>query len=411
MPTTSRAAATVPRSGIRLLMELALRDPGAIHLEIGEPDLRTPAHVVEAAAAAARAGHTGYTSSVGTDAVRAVLADVVTRSTGRSTSADEVVVTHGAMNGLALAFAALLSPGETLLLPDPEFPNWRMAAVAAGLDVATYPCLPEHGFVPRPEDVEAALTPTTRAILLNSPNNPTGAVYPREVVEAFVDLARRHDLWLLSDECYDAITFDAEHVSPLSLDTDGRVVVFRTMSKTYAMTGWRLGYAVVPDGRALDLMGHLAEATVACPSSVSQQAAVAAVTGPQDAVADAVASYRSRRDAAVDLLTRRGIACVRPDGAFYLMVDVGVADTDAFALRLLRERHVAVAPGATFGSAAAGMVRVSLAAAPADLLEGLGRLADQVDADRAAGVARVAPVADAAGGRVGVGAPVTAPVG
>ncbi len=378
-------------------MELALRDPEALHLEIGEPDLRTPGHVVDAAAAAARAGTTGYTSSIGTDALRAVLAAEVARSLGRPTTPEEVVVTHGAMNGLALAFSALLAPGEELLLPDPEFPNWRMAAVAAGLRVGTYPARAEAGFVPRPADVEAAITPATRAILVNSPNNPTGAVYPAEVVAELVAIARRHDLWVLSDECYDAITFGVPHVSPLVHDTDGRVVLFRTLSKTYAMTGWRLGYAVVPHAGAHDLIGHLAEATVACPSSVSQAAAVAAVTGPQGSVAEAVATYRSRRDAAVALLAARGVPCVRPDGAFYLMVDVGTRDTDGFARRLLADRHVAVAPGSTFGGAADGFVRVSLAAAPEVLLTGLDRLADQLDEERGALVpACAAPVPQAA---------------
>ncbi|MCG2802328.1 MAG: pyridoxal phosphate-dependent aminotransferase, partial [Cellulomonas sp.] len=201
---------------------------------------------------------------------------------------------------------------------------------------------------------------------------------------ALVEVAVRHDLWVLSDECYDAITFDAPHVSPRTFVADGRVLVFRSMSKTYAMTGWRLGYAAVPDPAAAELMAQLAEGTVACASTVSQHAALAAMTGPQDEVAVAVASYRERRDAATDLLARRGVACVRPAGAFYLMVDVEDQDTDAFALRLLARRHVAVAPGSTFGPAAAGMVRVALATERGELLDGLVRLADQIEEDRAA---------------------------
>lgn len=361
-------------------MDLALRDPRALHLEIGEPDAAPAVHVVEAVAAAARDGRTGYTSSLGLDTLRAAVADRVGRTHGRVTGAQEVVVTHGAMHGLAMAMATLLGPGDEILLPDPAFPNWQMAAVAASAVVRPYPTRAERGFVPDPAEVEARITPRTRALVVCSPNNPTGAVYPDHVVAALVDVARRHDLWLLSDECYEAVTFDAPHASPLTHDTDGRVLAFFSASKTYALTGWRAGWAVVPQPGVVEAMGHLAEATVACPSTPGQVAALAALTGPQDGVVAQVASYRERRDAACALLTARGVRHVVPHGAFYLMVDVDEPDTDAFAHRLLARRHVAVAPGATFGAQAAGMVRVSLAA-PADvLLEGLGRLADEVGA-------------------------------
>ncbi|QCB93675.1 pyridoxal phosphate-dependent aminotransferase [Cellulomonas shaoxiangyii] len=391
-PAPSSPVARIPRSGIRTVMDLALRDPEAIHLEIGEPDARPAAHVVDAVAASAAAGLTGYTSSIGMASLREVAAERVTARQGREVTPDRVVVTHGAMHGLAMALATLLGPGDEVLVPDPVFPNWEMAAVAASARPRRYRTHAAAGFVPRPADVEARITPRTRALLLCSPNNPTGAVYPPDVLARLVDLARRHDLWVLSDECYEAITYGVPHVSPAVFDTDGRVLVFHSLSKTYALTGWRAGYAVVPDPAVVEAIGHLAEATVACPSTTGQLAALAALTGPQDGVASAVASYRERRDAAVTLLRQRGVRHVVPDGAFYLMVDVGRADTEAFALDLLAQRHVAVAPGATFGDAAAGMVRVSLAAPRGDLLEGLARLADQVATGRggAAGPAGLA---------------------
>ena len=380
MPHTSSPVAAIPRSGIRTLMELALADPAAIRLEVGEPDATTPRHVVDAAAADARAGHAGYSSSTGLAELREALAAEVTRRTGRATDPAEVVVTHGAMHGLAMGLQCALAPGEQVLVPDPEFPNWRMAAVAAGLEVATYPTRAAAGFVPDVAEVELAVTPRTRAIVVCSPNNPTGAVYPPEVLAGILEVARRHDLWVLSDECYERFTFDGPHAGMTALDVDGRVLSFFSFSKTHAMTGWRVGYAVVPDPEVRELMGHLAEATISCPSTIGQRAALAALRGPQDHVDAALAAYRDRRDAAVALLESRGIACVPPRGAFYLMVDVSGATThsEAFALRLLAEHHVAVAPGATFGPAAEGMVRVSLAARRASLLEGLGRLADLV---------------------------------
>jgi len=377
-PAPTSAAARVPRSGIRTLMDLALRDPLALHLEIGEPDQAPAAHVVDAAARAAREGRTGYTSSQGLPELRAAAADRVSRRHGRPTTPDEVVITHGAMHGLAMTLQAVLGPGEEVLLPDPMFPNWAMAAMAAGGSVRTYPTRAANGFVPRPEDVEAAVTERTRAVVVCSPNNPTGAVYPAQVLEGIVEVARRHDLWVLSDECYEAITFDAEHVSPTVFDTDGRVIAFHSLSKTYALTGWRIGWAVLPDPALVETLGHLAEATVACPSTVGQHGALAALTGPQDGVPRAVASYRRRRDAATALLSARGVRFTRPAGAFYLMVDVEESDTHAFAVRLLGRRHVAVAPGSTFGAEAAGQVRVSLATREDVLLEGLDRLADEV---------------------------------
>jgi aspartate aminotransferase len=380
VPTSTSSVTRIHRSGIRTLMELAMRDPEAIRLEIGEPDVPTPAHVVAAAGRDAAAGHTGYTSSTGTPELRAALAEKVRRVNGLDVTAADVVVTHGAMHGLAMAINALAGPGDEVLLPDPEFPNWRMAAVAAGVDVATYPAHAANGFVPTLEDIAAAVTPATKVIVVCSPNNPTGAMYPADLLAGVVELARERDLWVFSDECYEAITFGDPHVSPAAFDTDGRVLTFFSFSKTYAMTGWRLGYVVSRDPGVVDLLGQVAEATVACPSSVSQRAALAALTGPQEDVAAAVASYQGRRDAAVALLASRGVASVEPQGAFYLMVDVSGAtgDSEAFALRLLDERHVAVSPGSAFGAAGEGMVRVSLASERTALLAGLDRLADLV---------------------------------
>lgn len=395
MPISTSPVTRMHRSGIRTLMELAMRDPEAIRLEIGEPDVPTPAHVVAAAGRDAAAGHTAYTSSTGTPELRAALAEKVRRVNGLDVTASDVVVTHGAMHGLAMAINALAGPGDQVLLPDPEFPNWRMAAVAAGVDVATYPAHAANGFVPTLEDIAAAITPATRVIVVCSPNNPTGAMYPPELLAGVVELARERDLWVFSDECYEAITFDRPHASPAAFDTDGRVLTFFSFSKTYAMTGWRLGYVVSRDPGVIDLLGQVAEATVACPSSVSQRAALAALTGPQDDVTAAVDSYRERRDAAVALLDARGIPSVRPQGAFYLMVDVSaaMADSEAFALRLLADRHVSVSPGSAFGPGGEGMVRVSLAAERGALLEGLSRLADAVADWSGAG-----PVAGVGGG-------------
>jgi aspartate aminotransferase len=394
VPISTSPALRMTRSGIRAVMELALADPEAIRLEIGEPDTPTPAHVVDAAAADARAGHTGYTSSGGSAELRAALAEKLGAANGLAVDPERIVVTHGAMNGITLLLQALLGPGDELLVPDPEFPNWRMAAMVAGADVGTYPARSEDGFVPRLADVAAAVTPATKAILVNSPNNPTGAVYPAELLAGIVELARERDLWVISDECYEAITFDAEHVSPARFDTDGRVLTVFSFSKTHAMTGWRLGYAVLPTAELAETVAQLAEATIACPSSVSQRAGLAAVRGPQDHVTRAVAAYRQRRDEAVATLTAAGVRCAVPDGAFYLMVDVSdvFPDAEVLAVRLLAEEHVSVAPGEAFGAGGAGWVRVSLASAPAALRTGISRLVAFLDRERASRDATPAPV-------------------
>jgi aspartate aminotransferase len=371
-------------------MELALRDPQALHLEIGEPDQGPVPHVVEAIERAAREGRTGYTSSTGLPELRAAAAQRVTARSGRATTPDEVIVTHGAMHGLTMTLQAVLGPDDEVLVPDPTFPNWAMAAIAAGGLVRTYPTRPERGFVPDPAEVEAAVTARTRAIVVCSPDNPTGAVYPPDVLARLVEIARRHDLWLLSDEAYEAITFGVPHTSPAAFDTDGRVVVFGSISKTYALTGLRVGWVATPSRELAEVLGHLAEASVLCASTLGQYAAIAALAGPQDAVAAAVASYRSRRDDATALLAARGIGFTEPQGAFYLLVDVEDDDTDAFARRLLARRHVAVAPGSTFGAQARGRVRVSLASARPVLLDGLDRLADEVLAARSGEDAAVA---------------------
>lgn len=372
------------RSGIRAVMELALADPEAIRLEIGEPDVPTPTHVVEAAAADARAGYTGYTSSGGSAELRAALAAKLGAVNGLDVDPQCVVVTHGAMNAITLLLQALMGPGDELLVPDPEFPNWRMAAMVAGADVGSYPARAEDGFVPALAAIAAAVTPATKAILVSSPNNPTGAVYPAELLAGIVELARAHDLWVISDECYEAITFDAEHVSPARFDTDGRALTVFSFSKTHAMTGWRLGYAVLPTAELAETVAQIAEATIACPSSISQRAGLSAVRGSQDHVARAVAAYRRRRDESVAALTAAGVRCSVPDGAFYLMVDVSELFPDAqlLAARLLAEEHVAVAPGEAFGAGGAGWVRLSLASDPEALRTGISRLVAFLERER-----------------------------
>jgi aspartate/methionine/tyrosine aminotransferase len=376
MRPTSSVVAAMRRSGIREVMELAQAIPGAIHLEVGEPGFPTPAHIVEAAHAAARGGFTKYTASGGMLSLRKLLAGKLKRLNGLEVAPENIVVTPGAVTGIATAIMALVEPGDEVLLPDPGWPNYQMMVPAAGAVSVLYPLRAENGFTPDLDVLETLVTPCTKALVINSPGNPTGAVFSQEVMLGLLDFVRRHDLYLISDEVYEQIIFEGEHISPARFDTEGRVITVSGFSKTYAMTGWRLGYAVAAQPLAAQI-AKLLEPLVSCSSSISQKAGEAALSGPQDCVQEMVDEYRRHRDAAAAILTAAGVPFFRPQGAFYTMVDISASGLDsyAFARRFLQEAHVAVAPGATFGPGAASYVRISLASPAAAVEEGVARLA------------------------------------
>ena len=377
----ARAIAAMPRSGIREVMELASRREGVLHLEVGEPDFQTPAHIVEAAARAAAEGYTKYTPNRGLPSVVEAICDKLARRNGISAGPDQVVVTTGAVGAITGALIALVEPGEGILLPDPGWPNYQMMATLIGAQTIAYPLDPAHGYEPDLERLaELAALPQVKAIVVNSPGNPTGAVWRRETVARVVEIARANGLYVVSDEVYEEIVFDGDHVSPATFDDDGRVVTVSGVSKTYAMTGWRIGYlAASPE--VAGLVAKVQEPLVACAAAVSQRAAEAALSGPQDCVATMRDAYRQRRDVAVAALRDGGLLVSEPRGAFYILADVERAtdDTYAFARALVADHAVAVAPGDTFGRAGHGLVRLSLAS-PTDVIEeGIARLAGAVE--------------------------------
>ena len=372
--------AAMPRSGIREVMELANSIDGAIRLETGEPNFATPSHVCEAAAQAAADGFTKYTPNAGIPALREALAAKVRDRNGIAADADQVVVTSGAVAGLYSTMVALVDPGSEMLLSDPSWPNYAQMMQLLKITPVYFPLRPEADLVPQAADVAPLITERTRAIMLNSPGNPTGAVTDAAALADLMELARRHDLLVFSDEVYDEIWFDEPPAPAAPLDVDGRVITFFSFSKTYAMTGWRVGYLVVPPGVS-PLIVRAQEPITSCVNAPAQMGALAAVTGPQECVAEMRDAYRHRRDLVTGFLTGRGIPHVRPRGAFYLMIDVsgsGLSGKD-FVLRLLNERHVAVVPGGTFGPGSDRFVRISLATAPDLLMEGVERLADAID--------------------------------
>jgi aspartate/methionine/tyrosine aminotransferase len=375
-----RAITAMPRSGIREVMDLARDRAGVLHLEVGEPDFPTPAHIVEAGARALADGHTKYTANAGTATLREAIAAKLARVNGLAAEPHQVVVTHGAVNALLTALMVLVEPGEGILVPDPGWPNYRMMATMLGAQALPYPLDPQAGHEPDLERLaELAGRAGAKVLLTNSPGNPTGAVWRRETIRQVVEIARRHGLYVLSDEVYEEIVFAGEHVSPAVFDEDGRVITVSAVSKTYAMTGWRIGYlAATPE--LAQLTAKTQEAIVACPNAVAQAAAEAALTGPQDCVAEMAARYRRRRDVAVDALAAAGMLVTEPRGAFYILADVSHAtqDTAAFARSLVVDHGVAVAPGSTFGPGGEGSVRLSLASPEGVIEEGIARLSRAV---------------------------------
>lgn len=380
MKKPSDAVLRMERSGIREVFDLANRIPDAIHLEMGEPNFETPDHVREAAAKAADNGYTKYTPNAGIPELREALARKVRRRNGIAADPQQVVVTPGAIAALYGTVLALCDPGDEILLPDPAWPNYRMIAALQHLRVRRYPLLPENGMQPRAETIEPLVSDRTKLIVLNSPSNPTGTVTDEESLVELIQMAAEHDLWVVSDEVYDEIMLDGGVApSAAAVGSADRVVSVFSFSKTYAMTGWRVGYAVAPPDLA-PLVVKTQEPITACVNAPAQMAALAALEGPQDCVTQMRDAYRRRRDSVMSILSEAGVPFVRPSGAFYAWIDVSASglDGDDFSLRLLTERRVAVTPGSAFGPRGRDFVRVSLASAPDALVEGVERLVEAV---------------------------------
>jgi len=383
--------AEMAHSGIREIANEAIRRPGTIQLDVGQPDFPTPQHVKDAGKRAIDENKTFYTHTQGLLSLREKLVDKLARVNGIKTTPEAIACGPGGVGAIAAMLAAVVENGDEVLLPDPGWPNYRMMLPWLGARAVYYPCPPSAGFQPDLEALERLISARTKVLVVNSPNNPTGAVYPAETVAALVELAQRHNMWLLSDECYDQVVLDGSagraQGAPISSWTspahiapeDPRIATAFTFSKTYAMTGWRLGYLTGSE-ELIDTVTKVLESSSSCTSTITQVAAEAALAGPQDCVADMVRAYRRRRDLVVDILEDAELLISRPSGAFYIMADVSPAGLPAreLAFALLRERGVSVAPGTAFGQEAAGAVRISLASSDADLREGVGRLAEFV---------------------------------
>lgn len=374
MKPLARIASEMPRSGIRQFMELASKVEGVIHLEAGEPDITTPPSIIKAGLDAAMAGFTGYTSNNGLESLRSLLVEKLRVQNGLDVGLSQIVVTPGSVCALASAVLATTDPGEEVLVPDPGWPNYvNMALLAGGVPVY-YPLERNTGY-PDFDALESLVTSRTKVLIMNNPVNPSGAVFPREVVEGLAQFAQKHDLYVVSDEIYEAIVFDGKH-EPIGQFDDGRIISVFGFSKTYAMTGWRLGYSVASP-EITELISRLQEPLVSCASSISQKAAEAALGMSDAEVSEMSDSYRRRRDIAVDILSRvDGLLTIVPQGAFYAMLDLSNIGTDTYLLarNLLEAEKVATAPGETFGPGQKGLLRISFSTDSDSLAEGCRRI-------------------------------------
>lgn len=383
----SRTASQYPPSAIRGVFDRVaeqerLSGEPVVKLIVGEPDFDSPAHVIEAAMDSLRAGGTRYTPNAGIVELREAVARHFGQRWGRDVLPENVMITAGGNEALLLAMSVILDPGDEVLVPDPAYPNYLGQAHLLKAQTVRIPLEPSDGFRLTAELVEPMIGPRTKLLVLNSPSNPLGTVIAPQELEKLVELAERHGIYILSDEVYDRIVFSAQvgvqqvtSVAQVRPDL-GRTLVVNSLSKSHAMTGWRLGF-VIADARLVAPMPRLQEGIVGCLPEFVQRAGVAALDGPDASTQDMLATYERRRDRLIRGVTDLGLGYVRPDGAFYLFVDVrGTGLTSAeFTDRLLHEQRVAVVPGTAFGEAGEGFVRLSYAAGEETIdraLEGIG---------------------------------------
>lgn len=377
---SSSRARQMPMPPIRAIFEAASRMDDVVRLEVGEPDFGPPAWLREAHIDALRRDTSHYTSFSGLLALREAIAEKLERDNDvRRDPVTEVLVTAGATGALYQALQATIDPGDEVLIPAPGWPQYIASVQLAGGVPVFYPLHAAEGFAPRVEEVRRLITPRTRAILLNSPGNPTGGVLAADRLAALAALACDADLLVLSDEVYEHIRFDGQpHISPASLPgLAERTITLHSASKTFAVTGWRIGFAAGPAAH-IGPMTKIGLSTCTHPSTPAQLACVTAYRRRAEGdLAAMVATLRERRDFLCDgLASIPGLRCVRPAGAFYVFVnveDTGM-DSERFAWHLLRNAGVATVPGVGFGPGGEGFVRLSFAAARTELERGLDRI-------------------------------------
>lgn len=351
----------------------------------GEPDFETPQHIKDAAIAAIHAGKTRYTPAAGTLALRKAVAEKFKRENGLEYKPSNIVVSNGAKHSLVNAFMAILNPGDEVLIPAPYWVSYpEMVKIADGVPVSLQ-AREEDGFKVTAAQIRAAITDKTKALVLNSPSNPTGMVYTREELQEIADLAVEKNLYVVSDEIYEHLIYEGEHVSIASFNEKIKdlTIVINGVSKTYAMTGWRIGFAAANDEIA-KAMANIQSHASSNPNSIAQEATIAALTGGDEEILRMKRHFHKRRDFMVEMINSiDGVSCTMPHGAFYIMMNISqlkgktlygkvIASADDFAELFLSVAKVAVVPGTGFE--AEDFVRWSYATSMDNIVEGLERL-------------------------------------
>ncbi len=373
----SHRVQSVPPSGIRKFFDIVATMKDVISLGIGEPDFVTPEPILKAGIASLTRGETGYTSNSGVLELRQAL----TRNLRRLYSVDydpetEILITVGVSEALYLALTAILDPGDEVIVPQPCFVAYTAEVTFAGGVPVTIGTKVENSFQVTAEEIERAITPKTKALLIGYPNNPTGAVMSRENLAQIGQLAEKYDLLVVSDEIYDRLVYDGVHVCFAALPAmRQRTILLGGFSKDYAMTGWRLGYAAAP-AELLAAMRKVHQYTIMSAPTTAQAAGIEALNNGEPFVRDMVAEYDRRRRRLVSGLNTLGLDCFEPKGAFYAFPSVAKSgmDENTFAEALLQEEKVAVVPGSAFGESGAGFVRLAYATAYEKIEEALNRM-------------------------------------
>lgn len=357
--------------------ELEKAGRSIIHLELGEPDFHPAAPVVDAVRAAVAEGRDRYVATRGIPPLRSAIADYLKRTRGLDIAAEQVLVAPGCKMALALAMMALIEPGDEVLYPDPSFPIYPSFTRGLLAKAVPYALREENKFQPDVAEIAAKITPKTRMLIFNSPNNPTGTVFTDNVIAQIAELAKKHDLWVIADEIYARIVFNGEYKSIWALPgMTERTVIIDGFSKSFAMTGWRLGYAVAQKD-VIDALDMLVLNTFTCTAEFSQVAAIEALRDSTNAVPAMVEEYRKRRDLFVERLNRiPGFRCLSPDGAFYAWVNIEETGLPAEEVEraLLEEAGVAGIAGAAFGAEGKNYLRFSLVSATHLLEDALERI-------------------------------------
>lgn len=375
----SKRLQEIPASGTiaisNLVSQMKAEGIDIISFSMGEPDFTTPENVIDACCDSLHSGFTHYTPSMGIPELRQAVADFEREQDNVPCDASNVLITP-TKQAIFLIMLAYINPGDEVILPDPSWVSYEACIRLAGGKPVYVPTKYEEEFIVDPALIEAAITPNTKMIILNTPSNPTGGVIPGDVLKQIADIAIKHDLLVMSDEIYEAIIYEGKHVSMASLPgMFDRTLLVSGLSKTYAMTGWRLGWAIASEEN-IKAINKLQSHSISCCVSFVQQAAVEALRGPQTAKQDMIKEFKNRRDLALDLISEiPQLECNVPKGAFYVFPKYSMDMPSAkVAEILLKEGHVAVTPGSAFGPGGEGFFRVSYAASEANIMEGFERI-------------------------------------